>query len=190
MRLLELVEAIQQLREGRPVLRSFGTREANQAPQEVPRGRVLGPGRDAGQEPGPIRHVEDVSFFGKKRTFALGEALPARLRRAQRPGLACVVRVAARVRVVRARAVGVPSTLDHGVGLQLRDLRPFTHRGPADGRRGQGPRPVHQVHVTVVGKRELVVLEVVEEPAGRPVWKSTSVSGAFLGRGRAGSVER
>ena len=63
-------------------------REANQAPQEVPRGRILGPGRDAGQEPRAVRHVEDVCFFGKKRTFALNETLPARLRRAARPGLA------------------------------------------------------------------------------------------------------
>ncbi len=120
MRILELVEAIQQLREGRAVLRSFGTREANQAPQKIPRGRVLGPSRDAWQEPRAVRDVEDVSFFGKKRTFALGEAFPARLGRADRAGLANVVRVAARVRVVRARAVGVPSTLYHGVVLQLR----------------------------------------------------------------------
>ena len=136
MRLLELVEAIQELREGRAVLRSFGTREAYQAEQQIACLRVLGPCRDAGQEPRAVRHVEDVCFFGKKRTFALDETLPARLRRAARPGLACVVRVAARVRVVRARAVGVPSTLYHGVGLQLRDLRPFTNRGSADGRRG------------------------------------------------------
>ena len=35
MRLLELVEAIQELREGRAVLRSFGTREAYQAEQQA-----------------------------------------------------------------------------------------------------------------------------------------------------------
>ena len=53
MRLLELVEAIQELREGRAVLRSFGTREAYQAEQQIACLRILGPGRDAGQEPGP-----------------------------------------------------------------------------------------------------------------------------------------
>lgn len=56
MRLIEPIEAIQQLREGRASLGPRLVREADQAPQEVPRGRVLGPGRDAGQEPRAIRH--------------------------------------------------------------------------------------------------------------------------------------
>ena len=120
--------------------RSSGSVEADQAAQErclTPDPRPWPRCRAGARADSPRRRRVSSRTAACTYRRGISRAPPARAR----PGLAGVVRVAARVRVVRARAVGVPSTLYHGVGLQLRDLRPFTNRGPGDGRRGQARGP-------------------------------------------------